>query len=68
MDARAQVAVYEPGAKAATGSEEITPVHGGQRLTHRVKLGSGDLLRVHLSRYEGNGTIYWDDVEVSPSQ
>ena len=66
--ARAQLAVYEPGAKAATSSEEITPVNGWQRLTHRVRLGSGDLLRVHLSRYDGNGTIYWDDVEVSPSK
>ena len=63
--ATAQIAAYETDAKGATASAAVRPTPEWQMITYRVKLVSHSWLRIHLCRNAGNGTVFWDDVQVA---
>lgn len=63
--ATAQIAVWDPGSSVATFSTPITPTAEWKLVTKNVSATSGGILRIHLFRNEGDGTIYWDDVQVA---
>jgi hypothetical protein len=63
--ATAQIAAYDPGANVATFSAAVTPAPGWTLLKHTVRVSSAALIRIHLFRNAGSGSIFWDDVKVS---
>jgi hypothetical protein len=64
--ARAQIALWSPSANVASFSPEARPIPSWQLLTHSMAAGSDGILRLHLFRKSGSGTIYWDDVTIRP--
>ncbi len=65
--AGAQIAVYDPGANIAIFSKGLHPGADWQLLSDSITLGkTTTMLRIHLFRTEGTGTIYWDDVRIEP--
>jgi len=65
--ATAQIAVFDAGVSAATFSGTINPTASWQLLKYEFKVSAASkgIARIHLFRNEGNGTIFWDDVQVS---
>jgi hypothetical protein len=63
--ATAQIAVFDPGANVATFSQPIGSSGSWRLLTHSVTVSSQGVLRIHLFRNKGSGTVYWDDVRLS---
>jgi hypothetical protein len=64
--ATAQIAVYDAGIQVATFSDAINPTASWQLLKYEFKVSAASqgLARIHLSRNDGNGTIFWDDVQI----
>ncbi len=64
--ASAQIAVFDAGIPAATFSNTINPKARWQLLKYEFKVSpnSQGVARIHLFRNDGNGTIFWDDVQV----
>jgi hypothetical protein len=62
--ATAQISIYDPGANVATFSIPLTPKENWQMISHSARVSSQGILRVHLFRNPGSGTIFWDDVRV----
>ena len=60
--ARAQMALWSPSAKVATFSPELHSTPEWQLLTHSMAAGADGILRLHLFRKQGSGTLYWDDL------
>ena len=60
----AQIAVYDPGSVLATFSTAVQLFPGWQLLSVSNHESSSGILRVHLFRNKGTGTIHWDDVRV----
>jgi hypothetical protein len=68
--ATAQIAVFDPAANIATFSSAISPAPGWQSLNYEFKLSANSqgLVRIHLFRNGGNGTVFWDDVQIARTQ
>jgi hypothetical protein len=65
-DAGAYIAVYDLGANVATFSATVHPDQKWQMLSHAVTVSDKGVVRIHLFRTKGTGTIYWDDVRIQP--
>jgi hypothetical protein len=63
--ATAQIAAYETDTHGAIASAAVRPTPEWQMITYRVKLVSHSWLRIHLCRNAGNGTVFWDDVQMT---
>lgn len=61
-------AVYNPATGQASFSDEFKPGKTWQQVRYSVRLDKGDSLKIHLWRRPGNGTVYWDDVQISKDQ
>ena len=59
-----QIAAFSFGAAAPTFSPQPRVGPGWQLLIQPVKVGQAGVIRVHLLRGQGSGTIYWDDIQV----
>jgi hypothetical protein len=66
--ARAQIALWSPSANIATFSPELHSTPEWQLLTLAMAAGADGILRLHLFRKEGSGTIYWDDLSIHREQ
>jgi len=68
--ASAQIAVFDAGVSAATFSNAINPTASWQLLKYEFKVSAASqgVARIHLFRNDGNGTIFWDDVQVARTQ
>ena len=64
--AQAQIALWSESSHVATFSPEIQPIPTWQLLTHSMAVGSDGILRLHLFRKSGSGTVYWDDITIRP--
>ena len=62
--ASGQISIYDPGADVATFSPEVKPGNGWQLVTHSVTVRCPGIIRIHLFRKWGSGTIFWDDIRV----
>jgi hypothetical protein len=63
--ATAQIAVWDPGTNLAVYSPPTLPQPAWQLVKQEAKASSQGLLRIHLFRNAGAGTILWDDVQIS---
>ena len=66
--ATAQITVFDPGISVQTLSSAISPNSNWQLLEVGFKVSAKSpegLVRFHLFRNEGNGTIFWDDFRVT---
>jgi len=66
--AGSQIALWEPSANVAIFSDTVHPGPNWQLLSDSITIGKEGTLRMHLFRREGTGTIYWDDVRISPDE
>jgi chitinase len=66
--AAAQIAVYDASANISTLSPAIVPTTEWQVVKRRTNASSTGVIRVHLFHNQGNGPIFWDDVEVTRVQ
>lgn len=66
--ARAQIALWSPSENLATFSPELRPNPEWRLLTHSMIAGADGILRLHLFRKEGSGTLYWDDLTIHREQ
>jgi hypothetical protein len=68
--ATAQIAVFDAGVPVATFSDTINPNAGWQLLKYEFKVSANSqgVARIHLFRNDGNGTIFWDDVQIVRTQ
>ena len=62
--ATAQIAVYDPGANVAIFSNALTPSQSWQLIADSITVQAPGILRIHLFRNKGSGTIFWDDVRI----
>lgn len=62
--ATGQIAVYDPGANIAILSMALTPNQNWQLVTDSIAVHAPGILRIHLFRNKGSGTLFWDDVRV----
>jgi hypothetical protein len=62
--ATARIATYDPGANIATFSNDVHPEPSWQLVTHSITVSARGTIRIHLSRNEGSGTVFWDDVRI----
>ena len=65
--ATAQIAVWDAGANVATASKTVHPNASWQLLEYEfvVSAESQGVARIHLFRNDGDGTIFWDDVQIA---
>jgi hypothetical protein len=68
--AAAQIAVFDLGSQLAAFSGTISPTASWQvlKFDFKASAASQGIVRIHLFRNEGNGTIFWDDVQVARTQ
>ena len=68
--ATAQIAVFDAGVPAATYSNTIKPNANWQLLKYEFKVSAASkgIARIHLFRNDGNGTIFWDDVQIARTE
>jgi hypothetical protein len=68
--ATAQIAVFDAGSNVATFSDAINPTATWQLLKYEFKMSAASqgLARIHLFRNDGNGVIFWDDVQIVRTQ
>jgi hypothetical protein len=66
--ASAQIAVWDPGTNVATSSNAVTPDATWQPVKHDFTASASGTIRLHSSRGDGTGTVYWDDVSLSRSE
>jgi hypothetical protein len=62
--ATAQIALLDAANNVATFSDHMTPQPKWQLVTHKIVLGQGRSLRLHLVRNKGAGTVYSDDLRI----
>jgi len=62
--ATAQIAVYDPGANIAIFSTPLSPAQSWQLMSDSITIRAPGILRIHLFRNKGSGTIFWDDVHI----
>jgi hypothetical protein len=62
--ATAQVAIYDPGTNLAAFSLPTHVSTSWQLVTQSLTIGRLPIMRLHLFRNEGSGTVYWDDVHI----
>ena len=62
--ATAQIATYDPTLDVATFSSARKPSSDWLLLSHSFTASRGGIVRIHLVRSPGTGTIYWDDVGI----
>jgi hypothetical protein len=62
--ATAQLAIYDPGTNLAAFSLPVHVSPTWQLVTQSLTIGHLQTIRLHLFRNEGNGTVYWDDVQL----
>ena len=60
-----QIALWSASSNLATFSQELRATPQWQLLTHQMAAGTDGILRLHLFRKSGSGTLYWDDVTVT---
>ena len=65
--AAATIGIFDPDANAVTFSPKIPPKPSWQKIEHEFKVTQGTA-RIHLSRGEGNGVLYWDDLRILQKQ
>jgi hypothetical protein len=66
--ATAQLALWEPGPGPAVMSPVVTPGPSWQLVSQSVTVGAPGIIRLHLLRHPGQGTIYWDDTKLARMQ
>jgi hypothetical protein len=69
-NATGQIGVFDAGVPSASFSDQIKPTGSWQLLKYEFKLSAASqgVARIHLVRNDGNGTIFWDDVQIVRAQ
>lgn len=62
--ATAQMALWSPSGNVSTTSAQLHPTSEWQLLSVSMAAGNDGILRLHLFRKPGSGTVYWDDVTI----
>ena len=68
--ATAQIVFSDPGNGVVTACNTVNPKANWQLLKCEVKVSAHaqGVGRIHLSRSDGNGTIFWDDVQIARTE
>ena len=61
----AQLLIFNPTSNGVTQSRVINCNPGWQLLTRSFTVGAEGAIRIHLARGLGEGTLYWDDVQIA---
>lgn len=61
----AQLAVFDPTANVAVFSDAVRATPTWMRVKQTFRVMAPGVARIHLCRSEGNGNLYWDDVEIA---
>lgn len=59
-----QIAVFDPVVNVASFSESLVPQPGWHTQKQPVTASASGIMRIHLFRQQGSGTVYWDDVQI----
>jgi len=60
----AQLAIADTAGKVPAFSPVVTPTTEWQPVSASVAAIAPGTIRIHLYRYSGSGTVYWDDVQI----